>query len=790
LKRLILLGLFLLCTSVKAQFINAEHLAFSDQLLIEEVLFDNSDCVEDVLVTNTISGSFQDGMKSYGYFTAPANSSFPFQNGIVLSTGRLDNTEGPNSSLSDDDSSNWGGDQDLRDALNIPNNELLTNATSITFNFTPKASQLSFQYIFASEEYQENNSNTCIFSDVFAFLIRPIENGQAATPFENIAVVPDTNIPVKVTTVRPEIPSACPAENEEWFDQFNQSNGADATSPTNFNGQTEVLTAVANVIPNQVYEVKLVIADEANYRYDSAVFINGGSFEVGVNLGLDRTEERAICEGDEVILDVSEDNPTSVDWFYNGSLVAQNENTLTVAESGFGAGTYSVEVSLENGCIATDEIVMKFQSNNQPDPFNLITCGSSNDSSLAYNLNQIENEVTNLPNNFSIQEFYLTEDNAIDQNNSINSPENFSPSTPNQDVFVRLENLGGCELIVPIILQNNAIQFDSLRFTECPDVDETELSYNTNQIRNSILNAIGEQVEEIYVYPSNIDALQDTNRIMADNFSIAISDFPTTYFARLQDLGNCQGLVPIEFNLVDRPSFANTTTTLTLCRQDEFVVLDPQITNSNANVEFLWNTGETTPSIQVTEAGTFSLTAIQTATVEGEVVSCSNQIEFTVEVSGIEDLEVEILGQPNQTQTAVINVFPEGDYSYSLNSPNQFQNSNSFVLTEVDNVIYVRDNNGCGILSRTFTVIYFPDFFTPNGDNINDAWRPLGIRNEAQNLKQIQIFDRFGKLIISFGAGENWDGTYNGKGLPSNDYWYKASFSDGRLYTGNITLKR
>ena len=784
----LLLALFTLCNH--AQFIEADHTAFSDQLLIEEVLFDNSNCVEDIQIINTVSANFQDGMKSYGYFSTPSNSTFPFEQGIVLSTGRLDNTEGPNSSLSDDDADNWGEDLDLRNALNIPDNEVLTNATSITFTFTPKASQLSFDYIFASEEYQENNANTCIFSDVFAFLIRPMENGQAISAYQNIAVVPNTNIPVKVTTVRPEIPNGCPAENEEWFGQFNQSGGAAAVSPTNFNGQTQVLTAIAEVIPNQTYEVKLVIADEANYRYDSAVFLEGGSFEVGVNLGLDRTNDRAICEGDEALLDVSEDNPTAVNWFFNGNLIQQNQDTLSVSEANFGAGTYAVEATLANGCIATDEIEVEFQSNAQPDPFSIVTCGEANDLDITYNLTDIENEVDALPNNFNIKDFYLTEVDAIIETNAIDNPTSFSPNTQNFDVFVRLENIGGCELIVPIILQNNAFEFDGLRFTECPDPSVNELSFNTGQIRNSILNLIGEQVDQVAIFPSRFDALQNSNEVLADNFSIDIANFPQTYYARLQNPGECQGLVPIELNVIDRPEFENTTTNLILCRQDETLTLNPRLINGNENVQFEWNTGETSQNITLSNAGTYTLTATKTSINEGESITCSNQISFTVELAGIESIQVQIIGNPNQTQTAIIEASPDGDYLYSLNSTSQFQENNVFDINQVDNVVYIQDTSGCGIVARSFMVIDLPEFFTPNNDGINDAWQPRGIQNENVNLKSVEIFDRFGKLMINFGLGGKWDGTYNGKPVPPNDYWYKVNFRDGRVFTGNITLKR
>ena len=86
-------------------------------------------------------------------------------------------------------------------------NEINTlNATIIEFNFSAAANQISFKYIFASEEYQEENSSTCQYSDLFGFLIRK-ENEQEYT---NIAIVPNSETPVKVTTVHPEIPGECP----------------------------------------------------------------------------------------------------------------------------------------------------------------------------------------------------------------------------------------------------------------------------------------------------------------------------------------------------------------------------------------------------------------------------------------------------------------------------------------------------------------------------------------------------------------------------------------------------
>src|SRR5210317_2126818 len=181
-----------------SQNVLVDSQTYSPQQLNEDILID-SNCIENVVVTNVIGGDFNNTDQSYGYFDG-SGSSFPFSSGIVLSTGRLQNVEGPNTSLSDDDANNWGGDNDLEIILNESNTY---NATILEFEFTAIADQISFRYIFASEEYQENNSNTCQYSDLFGFLIRPV----SSTNYTNIALVPNTQTPVKVTTVHPEIPN-------------------------------------------------------------------------------------------------------------------------------------------------------------------------------------------------------------------------------------------------------------------------------------------------------------------------------------------------------------------------------------------------------------------------------------------------------------------------------------------------------------------------------------------------------------------------------------------------------
>ena len=92
-------------------------------------------------------------------------------------------------------------------------------------------------------------------------------------------------------------------------------------------------------------------------------------------------------------------------------------------------------------------------------------------------------------------------------------------------------------------------------------------------------------------------------------------------------------------------------------------------------------------------------------------------------------------------------------------------------------------------LTITTTNDFLPNFFTPNGDAVNDIWDISSI--EDVNA-QVFIFDRFGKLLIQLNPLNSlgWDGTYRGIRLPSTDYWYRIVLSDGEILQGNFTLKR
>jgi len=109
--------------------------------------------------------------------------------------------------------------------------------------------------------------------------------------------------------------------------------------------------------------------------------------------------------------------------------------------------------------------------------------------------------------------------------------------------------------------------------------------------------------------------------------------------------------------------------------------------------------------------------------------------------------------------------------------------------------VSVKDVYGCSMaISETFRLIGYSRFFTPNGDGYNDTWNVI---NDAQvSISKILIYDRFGKLIKQLDPrGRGWDGTYNGKTMPSDDYWFVVDLKDQNTgliseFTGHFTLKQ
>ncbi|MBM4073230.1 MAG: hypothetical protein FJ271_30555 [Planctomycetes bacterium] len=194
------------------------------------------------------SVSYTGNVNSAGLFTG-GKGSVKIASGVVLSTGNAVDVKGPNTGNS---STDLGGPGDT-DLNNLINNTDTYDATVLEFTFIPKGPNFSFQYVFGSDEYNEDVNSS--FNDVFAFFV----NGK------NVAKIPGTNLPVSINNL-----------NNGEYSQFfvdNESN----THNVAMDGYTTVLPISLKVTPNTLNTIKLAIQDVGDGSLDSWVLIKAGS---------------------------------------------------------------------------------------------------------------------------------------------------------------------------------------------------------------------------------------------------------------------------------------------------------------------------------------------------------------------------------------------------------------------------------------------------------------------------------------------------------------------------------
>jgi hypothetical protein len=198
------------------------------------------------------SESYTGGATASGFFSG-GNGILGFNSGIVLTCGLGSNIIGPNNSTGA--SYSWGlpGYAPL---MTLNGNQTTNDAAVLSFSFVPTAGVVSFRFVFGSEEY---NEFVYQFNDVFGFFL----NGT------NIALIPGTNAPITINTVNNDLNTAYYTDNTD---------GHLNTQLDGLVGVSQALYATGPVNPNEVNTIVLAIADTLDTALDSAVFIQGGTF--------------------------------------------------------------------------------------------------------------------------------------------------------------------------------------------------------------------------------------------------------------------------------------------------------------------------------------------------------------------------------------------------------------------------------------------------------------------------------------------------------------------------------
>lgn len=246
------------------------HMAAIAQLVVDPT-YTPQQLVEDVLIGQGVEVSnvaFTGASASRGYFNG-SNSNIGLSAGVVLSSGRVTDAAGPNVSTAgstQEEGTDFGTAGDP--ALTAISGSLAGtfNAAVLEFDFIPSSDTVQFRYVFASNEYMFW-VGTANINDLFAFFL----SGPGISGEQNIALIPGTTTPITMVNVNANV-------NSQYYIDNGDEIGEAGGQTVNYNGFTTVMTAMAVLTPCEEYHIRLAVADGGDGFYDSAVFLEEGSF--------------------------------------------------------------------------------------------------------------------------------------------------------------------------------------------------------------------------------------------------------------------------------------------------------------------------------------------------------------------------------------------------------------------------------------------------------------------------------------------------------------------------------
>ncbi len=530
--------------------------------------------------------------KSYGYFKRPVGSSFPFEEGVILTTGRafpagntiidkyeiLDNYNG---ALNYDDND---GDLDLQDALSISGTQ---DATYIKFNFTPQVEAISFRFLMASEEY--NGTDECYYADSFAFLLREV-----GTPiYTNLAVLPDGITPVSVTNIN--YSSLIPDDPTTPNDDLKCDSNIDFfqgyyVGHTNYGGRTIALTASSAVTPGATYEIKLVVADQGDSRFDSAILLEGGSFNIGGDLGEDYkiSTNNPGCSGAPIELDTNLSVAgATFKWYKNGvEIEDETGSTLNITAD----GTYSFVATLASGCSSSDEIIIEFATSPiiATAPKDILVCESDGNSKEEFNFSENTALILGSQSATSFPVSYH-KDQADAEANSEPLPTPYENTLTQETIWVRIaDNTQTCFQVTSFDIEVNDLPIANTPkdFEICDNLDDGD---DTNE---KVTFDLSTKMSEVYKLQSTTDYnvkfydSQTAANEAIDGSEILVpiqnSSNPQTIFARIENKlqTNCYSTTTFKLIVNPLPEIGEEVT-LTQCDDDTDGISKFNLTEAN-----------------------------------------------------------------------------------------------------------------------------------------------------------------------------------------------------------------
>ncbi|SDI18431.1 choice-of-anchor L domain-containing protein [Chryseobacterium jejuense] len=726
---------------------------FPEQIVKDILINGGSTCTTANITNVTVSPNHTifDDTRFWGYFNR-GTTNFPFKDGIVLTTGHAKQAGNVLVDQASEDVEPIGSDSDP-DLVAATNATVdLKDAVSLEFDFVPNSTQVRFNYIFASEEYSGGYPCTG-FSDAFALLLKKVGD----PTYTNLAVLPGSAGPVSATNIVPAGPLyPCGPINEAYFGGINTPR-----VEINYYGRTIPLTAIATVIPGQTYHFKMVIADAKDRSLDSAVFLEGGSFDIGVKI-IDETGANLpptinMCDNSPKTLKAQVElvPGTTFQWYKDGVLIPGATNVAYVTTE---PGVYTIKVMVP-GSQCPGEAKITVIGGTSPTVQSAVLKLCTTPTVTTFDLEAAIPMITTTPG--AVTRFYTTLADAQAQNNNYIKNLTTYDGTDGQVLHVLVTNGGFCSRMATLTLNKEA--------TPTAGLNVAKLKICLGE--SVLMTATGGVTYE----------WKDTASVTDGTRTVSPTK-TTTYSVYAIGAQGCKSAKPAEVTVEVVPAIVSTLKGGHICEGDR-LILDA---GPGTGYTYEWNTGEKTQSISVNKPGEY------TVTINNGV--CSKEFKTQV-IKAIVPQIINVNYNDRGTMILTASNPSNGILEYSVDNGATWQVSNIFTNVPKNEIIAIRvrvKNTSCVGFIEYFTFV-MRNVITPNGDNINDIIDFRGIIGYKDFSGK--IFDRYGKEVFKAEkVRPYWDGYFQGKRLLSSSYWYQVTFEDPAsklltVKTGWILLK-
>ena len=368
----------------------------------------------------------------------------------------------------------------------------------------------------------------------------------------------------------------------------------------------------------------------------------------------------------------------------------------------------------------------------------------------------------------------------------------------------RSSNISNPNISNPYVYPNTTTwYYVNLNDNGCLNNDSVRVRVVNNVSLNAMNDTTGCQGDQFFLTGQS-DALQFSwapAPLVTNPNSLSTSTvtlFSDTTFSITGTIGNCTAIDYVRVNVVPYPG-ANAGPNDTICFN----------TASQLNASIVGSSFNWTPSASLSNPNSLNPIATPSSTTDYiltvyDNLGCPKPGRDTIRVVVLpkviafagRDTAI-VVGQPLQfNATGGVNYLwspPTG-----LNNPN-IANPIGMYDGSIDTITYkvlVSDNNNCydsaSVTVSIFRVnpqIFVPTAFSPNGDGVNDVFKPLGVG--IKEFEYFKVYNRWGQLVFSTSInGHGWNGKIGGKDQPTGtfvwivkgiDYLDKPFFKKGTV---------